>query len=190
SGAWPPGESTRGSPGQRRAAIRGRRRAPGGHRPPDYRVACPTRFTSSAASRIRRGNLTVVHEVARAGGIHQLRREPWRLAEEGRERERLIDEIARLAAAQRDPVRPIVVLEHVLDDRSVERNLFGGAVVLEDADEIGDGGALREDLVLNPAEKRLVGQLGRLQVGGEHEQDHERDLEALAALEREEVDAA
>ena len=62
--------------------------------------------------------------------------------------------------------------------------------VLEDLREVGRRRALREDLVVNTAKERFVDQFGRLDVRREDDEHHERQVDLLARLQRQEVDAA
>src|SRR5207247_8658576 len=64
------------------------------------------------------------------------------------------------------------------------------AVVLVEANEVASRRALRENLVANAPQERLVGELGRLQVRREDQQHDERNLDGLARLERQEIDPA
>ena len=136
--------------------------------------------------------LVFVDEVGRARGLQQRdRSEPRGSPRYWRERQRLVDEVARLAAAQRDLPRPQTCLEQVLDDRRIERrgSARGSTFLKICVNSVGRR-VLGKHLVLNAAQERLVHQLGRLDVGGEHRQHQERQVELLARLQREVVDAA
>jgi hypothetical protein len=64
------------------------------------------------------------------------------------------------------------------------------AAALEDLEEVLDGRALGEDLVLNAAHERLVDQVAGLMFVANDDQRREGQVELLAGLQREEVDAA
>ena len=95
-----------------------------------------------------------------------------------------------MAAAQAEFARLVVVLEQVFHEATVERDVLGVAVVPEDDDVVLVGRALAEHLVVDAAQERLVHQLLRPDVGGKGHQRHERQLELLARVQREEVHAA
>src|SRR4030095_3032093 len=59
----------------------------------------------------------------------------------------------------------------------------------EDLLEVRNRRTLAEHLVVNAAEERFVDELRGSDVGREHDQQQERQLEFLAVVEREEVDA-
>ena len=132
----------------------------------------------------------VVDEVGRAGRLEQLGRQLRRLAQVVGERHDLVDQIARLAAAQLNLARLEVVRQQRLDDLGPILEAALRAGVLEDLQELGARRALRENLVVDAAQERLVDQLVRPDVRREDDQRHEREVELLAGLQREEVDAA
>ena len=72
----------------------------------------------------------------------------------------------------------------------IEREPALLAAALEDGDEIFVGRRLGVHLVPDAAQKRLVQQVERVQVGREHDQRLERHLEFLAGLQDQMVDAA
>src|SRR5688500_3731329 len=79
-----------------------------------------SRMESSRRRRHERRGFFVVDEVARARGIQQRWGQlPW-LGQVVRQRDRLFDEIARMAAAQRNLPRPVKVAYEPLDYVSVE----------------------------------------------------------------------
>ena len=64
------------------------------------------------------------------------------------------------------------------------------AVQLEDARELLNRRVVDGDLVGNTAQERFVGQRRGVEVGGKDDEDVERDLEFLAGVQREVIDAA
>src|SRR3954467_13030970 len=118
----------------------------------------PCRHERGSCLGLERGHLLAafVHEVAVAGGAQQLRRQGRRLTQVFGERERLLDEIARMTPTQREVTRLVVVLEQVFDQRAVERDILRPAVVSENHDVIVVRRALAEHLVMDAAKERLV----------------------------------
>ncbi len=84
----------------------------------------------------------------------------------------------------------VVVDQQSLDEAALRRRAEVAAAAREDRLELLDGRTLGEDLVLNAPQERLVDEFGRPNVGREDDQRHERQLELLAALQRQEVHAA
>jgi hypothetical protein len=103
---------------------------------------------------------------------------------------RLFDQVARLAAAQVDASRLQIAGDEPLDEIRLTGDAVFAAVAVEDPAVGLDRRALRQDLVADAAEERLVHQLGRLHVGGEHHQAVERDVELEARGQRQVIDAA
>src|SRR6266545_254396 len=68
--------------------------------------------------------------------------------------------------------------------------LLVAAAVLEDLQEFRLRRALRKNLVMDAAEKGFIHQFRRANVRGKHNHGHERDVELLPCLERQEIDAA
>src|SRR5437867_3408207 len=64
------------------------------------------------------GTLLFIHEIGGAGGFEQLGGQTARLAAILGERQHMIDQIARLAAAHRDVPWPVIVVEQIVDDFS------------------------------------------------------------------------
>src|SRR5258708_426087 len=137
-------------------------------------------ISASFSLRVYDWRLLVVDEISGARGFEQLVRQLSWLAAILRQRNSLIDQVARVTAAEGDLARPVVVLQQVVDERGIERNATLTAAVLENAGELGDGRTLREHLVVNSAEERFVDQFGRLDVRGEDHQYVERQLELLS----------
>src|SRR4051794_33323809 len=149
----------------------------------------------SAAARIalrkpRRSALCVIDEIAVARRGDEGEGEAGGLAAVLGERERLLDEIARMTAAHRQPARPVALGQDALDQGPVEGDAALGAGRRPDPGEVVGRGALGEHLVADAAQERLVHQIARADVGGERNQRDERQLELLAGLQREIVDAA
>ena len=101
----------------------------------------------------------------------------------------MVDEITWVGAAQRDAAAQIHILDQRLHDREVEGKIALGAAALEDALEVVDRRALGRHLVTDAAQKRFVDQFGRLDVGGEHDEQHEGHRQLLPGLHCQVIDA-
>ena len=95
-----------------------------------------------------------------------------------------------MTATQGDVARLVVIVEQVLHEVTLERDAFEVAVVAEDDDVVLVARALAEHLVVDASQERLVHQLLRLDVGRKRDEGHERQLELLARVERQEVHTA
>src|SRR5215471_7321738 len=95
-----------------------------------------------------------------------------------------------MASTQRDGARAEIIGEQPLDDRAVIRKFTSGAATLEDRAEFLGCWAFSEHFVMNSPEKRLVDERRGPQVRRKDEQDRKRQLELMAGLQRQEVDAA
>src|SRR5215471_608615 len=131
-----------------------------------------------------------VDEVAVAGAVQQRRRQLTRLIEIFGERQRVLDQVARMTATQRNVPGLMPPVHQVLDRLGVERNALLPAAVLEDGQKLSGRRPLRKNLVLDAAQERLVDQRAGLQVGREHDENIEWQLDLLSAGQRQEVDAA
>ena len=83
------------------------------------------------SSGVDRRFFAVVDEVAVAGRFDEVGRQVRGPIQIRGERERLLDQIARMAAAQRDLARPVVLVEQVLDQSRFERRAEIAAAVRE-----------------------------------------------------------
>src|SRR5690349_6980098 len=104
---------------------------------------------TEASRRHERRWFLVFDEIAVAGGFQQRWRQHWSLAQVIGEGERLIDQIPRMTAAQRDLPRCVVLAHEAIDEAAVERQSARLAMVLEDVRELLDAGAFGEHLVVN-----------------------------------------
>ena len=80
------------------------------------------------------------------------------------------------------------VVQQMVDERLLVRNVAFDAAAFEDLLEILPRRVLGEDLVVNAAEERFVDEVGRPQVRREHDQQHERNRNLLTRFERQVVD--
>src|SRR5262249_6474033 len=94
----------------------------------------------------------IVDEVGGAGGVEQLLRDRRLQATVAAQRNHLLDEVARLAGAQRPVDRGVVLPDQVFDHHLVEAELPPSAVHVEDPYELIDGRILDRDLVRDAAE--------------------------------------
>src|SRR5688572_18939105 len=136
------------------------------------------------------GVLGIVHEIACACGLQEFGGQTRRLAHVFGMSQRLLDEISRVAATHLNAARAEIARQQVLHEAWVVLQLAVPAEVLEDLREVGPGGAFAKDFVMDAAEKRLVHELRRLDIGCEHDQHHEWQVEFLPRLKCEEVDTA
>src|SRR4029453_3501079 len=104
------------------------------------------------------------------------------------ERQRLLDQIPGMAAAQRNFPGSVVVDQQPLDETALRRRAERGAATGEDGLEIIDGRAVGANLVRDAAQERFVDQFSWPNVGGKDDQRHERQLELLPALKRKKID--
>src|SRR5437667_5783030 len=108
-----------------------------------------------------------LHEVGAAGQVDQVRLEPRGSAQKVRHLVELVEDVARLAAAQRPLEGLVIAVEDVLVANLVEDDLELLAGPLEDLPEF-DGGRVGDvDLVAHAPEKRLIDQRSRLEIGTE-----------------------
>src|SRR4029453_1869739 len=105
------------------------------------------------------------------------------------ERERVLDQIARVASPERDAAATQFVVDEPVDDRGLAWHTLVTAVVRENLHELLDAWRFRQDLVAQTAEERLIHQIARFEVGGKHHEHLERKLELLTGLQRQEVAA-
>src|SRR4051794_26619054 len=108
----------------------------------------------------------------------------------GGERQRVFDQVARLAAAQLHVPREQFGGDEFFDNLPIESQSTFLAATPEDRDEVFLGWRLRVDLVPDAADERFVEQVERIEVGREHDQRLEWHLELLPALEHEMIRAA
>src|SRR5215212_3552113 len=129
-------------------------------------------------------------EVGLARLVEQLARNMRRLAAVTAERADLIDQVARVTGAQGAALRAVVALVQVLDENFVELELTPPAVHLEDARVFLERRIVDRNLVRDAAQERFVGELLRVEIRREYRQHVERNLEFLAGVQRQVVDAA
>src|SRR2546430_1847068 len=128
------------------------------------------------------------HEVAVARHLDQVGRELRRATEEARGVDKLLDDVSRMAATQAE-VLLAVVREDLAHRLGLVVDALAGADPLEDLVVLLDRRRLDADLVANAAEERLIDQVGRIEVRREDDEHVERDLDLLAGVQREVVDA-
>src|SRR5688500_8227652 len=104
--------------------------------------------------------------------------------------QRLFDEIARMAPAHLNAARTEITRQQLLHQTRVVMQVALAAEILEDLNEICLGRAFAEHLVVDSPKEGFVDELGRPDVGREHDQHHEREIKFLSGLERQEIDAA
>src|SRR5205823_10099011 len=128
------------------------------------------------------------HEVAVAGHLDQVRRELGWAAEEPRRVDELLDDVAGMAAPQAE-VLLAVVREDLAHRLGLVVDALARADALEDLVVLLDRRRLDADLVADAAEERLVHEIGGIEVRREDDQHVKGDLDLLAGVEREVVDA-
>ena len=105
--------------------------------------------------RVRRRGLRVVNEVAFADRFEEFSGQLLRLAEVLGHRERLLDQVARVTAAQRNAARAIEAIEQAFDEAVVVMQVALDTTTFKDVVKLVDGRAFCQDLVTNPAKERL-----------------------------------
>src|SRR5438093_13273264 len=127
-------------------------------------------------------------EVRLARHLDELRCERGRLAEEARRVDQLLDDVARVARSQPDVLRAV--------DREDLRHRLGSlldllprAHALEDLLVLRDRRRLDADLVADAPQERLVDEVSRIEVRREDDEHVEGDLDLLAGMQREVIDA-
>ena len=108
--------------------------------------------------RPRRVLLVGIDEVRAARRVEQLARDHRILTAIPAESGHLIEDIARMARAQRPLVRHVVPALQVRHHHAVEPEPSSAAVQFEDAHELVEARVLHGNLVGNPAQKGLVGE--------------------------------
>src|SRR4029434_7474984 len=93
--------------------------------------------------------------------LQQLCRQSPILAEIRRLRERLVEQIARMASPQCDVARAIEALQQVVDDARVVIDAALLTALRKNLFELKDRWTLGEHLVVDAPQKRFVDQLGR-----------------------------
>src|SRR5215207_754380 len=140
-------------------------------------------------SRVDDWCLSFVDEVAGAGRFEQLTTEATRFAKVFGQRENLVDQVSRLAAAKGNLAWFVVGLEQVEHQGTVERDLPVTAAVLEDLRELGDGWAFRKHLVVDASKECCGDEVRGFDIGCEDDQYHEWEFEFLPRLQGQEVDS-
>src|SRR5207248_4400106 len=100
----------------------------------------------------------------------------------------LLDDVARMAAAQAE-VLLAVVREDLAHRLGLVVDVLARADALEDLVVLLDRRRLDADLVADAAKERLVDEVGRVEVRREDDEHVEGDLDLLAGVQREVVDA-
>src|SRR5439155_5414945 len=128
------------------------------------------------------------HEVRLAGHVDEVRGELGRTPEEARGVGQLLQDVARVAGPE-SKVLAAVVREDLGHRLGAVVDLLPLAHALEDLLVLRDRWRLDPDLVPDAAQERLVDEVRGIQVRGEDDEHVERDLELLAGVERQVVDA-
>src|SRR5205085_5195564 len=102
----------------------------------------------------------------------------------------LIQKVSRLAAAKLDLPGFEIRREQVLDNVRPVFELLVAAAVLEYLEELRFRRAFRKNLVMDAPQEGFVHELARPDVRREDNQRHERNVEFLPGLQRQEIDPA
>src|SRR5688572_32444514 len=109
-----------------------------------------------------RSRLGLVDEIGSRGFAQQRRRQLARLAQVVGQRQRLIDQVARMGAAQWNTARGKHPVDEIVDEPFVVMEAALLATALENQLEIIERGTFGEHFVTDAAEESLVEQLRRL----------------------------
>src|ERR1017187_571694 len=101
-----------------------------------------------------------------------------------------LEDVHRVTGAQRSGASGYAALPHVLGAAGLGRYAVDGDHLLDDQVENLVADVFHQHLGLDAAQEGLVGQVGRVQVGGEDHHQFERNLKFHARRQREVVDAA
>src|SRR5262249_41827132 len=133
---------------------------------------------------------SIVNEVRGARRRKQIERQIAWTIEIACERQRLVDEVSRLAAAEVYVARLQLGLDERVHEPVVVYEAACLAAISKDPRELFHGWRFAIDLILNTSEERFVHEVAWPQVRGKHHEDDEGQLEFLARPECEVVHPA